>query len=825
LEILPSHHYQFSALLTSIASLSLVVLVYKKGVRKELRDKFSLYYFALFAWSFSVFLTTSIYNYELSYFFCQTTHIAAIFIPVFFLHFTYAYLDRDKSRIAQVILWIFYLLAVFFFVVVIFFRALFFDGISPKLSFPYFPNAGIFYTPWVISFAAAVFIAHLALFHALLQSSGLKKKQIRFFFIANLIGYFGGIGCFLPVYDLSMFPFPYGPYGVLLLSFVSGYAVLKHRLIDLKILIKRTIVFAFLFGAIMAIFSFVVFVFQNLLSKYMAANPFFSAAIAVVLIIVIYDNVRNFLIQMTDKFLFQKKLDYRVLLKEASEYLAHVDSLKQQSRLIVAFLIKKARIANASVFVFSGIDQQLRLRASRPIVLDSSLKVIRLTHPLIQYFYKVRAPVDLTLLRLAFEHEEVGSKKMELKEIIQLASLFKAEAAIPCFGGEAAEDVRKKEPHLRGFLFLGHQKSDEPYTKEDLDVFFTLAQESSIAFENARLYDEAVERRKALEKTNEELVKVQNQLIHALKEEEDARRQAQEARTATEEMNRELSETNEKLRTTQASLIVAEKNATMVGMAKAIGHEVNNPLTVVRLWTSKIFSTHLKKCYALLDKIPPDTPNGDLNKLKKILTDIENDSKRVHRGADRINDAVHTLTNILKDSKGKMTRLSLTVLVREGIEASRFSTYEENLSTCEIIEKIVPNVVIMGNQDQLLQVFVNLIKNAFEAMGNQKERRIEIRGDFDPNDPKLARLEFSDNGPGIPEGIRAEIWKQDFSTKTKKSDTIGAAGQGQGLFICKHIVESIHKGEITLESEAEKGTTFILKLPLADDRHDKPSGS
>jgi signal transduction histidine kinase len=177
---------------------------------------------------------------------------------------------------------------------------------------------------------------------------------------------------------------------------------------------------------------------------------------------------------------------------------------------------------------------------------------------------------------------------------------------------------------------------------------------------------------------------------------------------------------------------------------------------------------------------------------------------------------VKTLTDILKDTKGEKGPLSLLVLCREAREATRFLTYDENLSGCQIIENIAANIVIFGNLEQLLQVFINMIKNAYEAMVGQQERRIEIRGNIDPDNPKMARIEFADNGPGIPEDVLPKIWGQGFSTKIIKEEHIGAPGQGQGLFICKHVIESIHNGEIFAESTPGKGTTFVIKVPLAD---------
>src|SRR3989338_7012621 len=125
MEILPAHHYQFSGLLTSAASLFLVILVYKKGVDQYLKKRFALYYLSLFVWSLSLFICTSVYDYQAAYFFTQMTHVGAIMIPVLFLHFTFAYLN-SMSRIQRSLLWILYIIAAFFMVINLFFRDLFF---------------------------------------------------------------------------------------------------------------------------------------------------------------------------------------------------------------------------------------------------------------------------------------------------------------------------------------------------------------------------------------------------------------------------------------------------------------------------------------------------------------------------------------------------------------------------------------------------------------------------------------------------------------------------------------------------------------------------
>ncbi|HOE68521.1 MAG TPA: hypothetical protein PLH16_02540, partial [Candidatus Omnitrophota bacterium] len=211
-------------------------------------------------------------------------------------------------------------------------------------------------------------------------------------------------------------------------------------------------------------------------------------------------------------------------------------------------------------------------------------------------------------------------------------------------------------------------------------------------------------------------------------------------------MNRELEETNQRLQVTQASLIVAEKNATMVGMAKAIGHEVNNPLSTVGGRSIWIYRDDLKKCRDLVSRHDASLPEDFKKDLDSHFSRIEDNAKRIERSAKRIEVVVKTLTDILKNTRGEKGPLSLLVLCREAREATRFLTYEENLSGCEITESIGANIIILGNLEQLLQVFINMIKNAYEAMIGRPERKILIRGLIDPREPGMARIEFIDSG-------------------------------------------------------------------------------
>jgi two-component system NtrC family sensor kinase len=108
----------------------------------------------------------------------------------------------------------------------------------------------------------------------------------------------------------------------------------------------------------------------------------------------------------------------------------------------------------------------------------------------------------------------------------------------------------------------------------------------------------------------------------------------------------------------------------------------------------------------------------------------------------------------------------------------------------------------MASTNQMRQVMLNMIKNAKEAM--PKGGTLTVRTSREDN-KVLIRIE--DTGIGIPEEIRDKIFEAFFTTKQK------VKGVGLGLSVCYGIIKD-HGGEIRVQSEEEKGTTFIISMPI-----------
>ena len=115
---------------------------------------------------------------------------------------------------------------------------------------------------------------------------------------------------------------------------------------------------------------------------------------------------------------------------------------------------------------------------------------------------------------------------------------------------------------------------------------------------------------------------------------------------------------------------------------------------------------------------------------------------------------------------------------------------------------------LLGDEDKLTQVFLNIIKNCIESMNGKGMINIKTRIDYQAGNRKVVSIEIKDNGSGIKEENIDKIFTPFFTTKPK--------GTGLGLTISHKIILE-HKGSIKVESKVEKGTKFLINLPLLEE--------
>jgi signal transduction histidine kinase len=731
--------------------------VFSNNPRNVVYQKFFLFSLSIAFWSVGSFLVQFIPG-DAILAVTRLCYVSACFLPVLSMDFGISLVDARKFLPR-----LFYLLPIVF-MILLFFGDFFIRGLRqiPNQRF-YVTDPGSAYGLFFVYFVIGSLATLMILFRGAQHNFGLKKKQLQYAFVAYLIAAVAGLDYFLSVFKIVDCP-PIDDYLLVLTFAILAYAIIRHRLMDIDVIIKKTIVFGGIVLTVVSSLAVLLGLVQALIGISLGSlNPLILMIIGIITTVSIYRPMEKWLVMITDRYLFQKKINYRVLLREASAALAHVDSLKSQARTMVAFLIIKARITHAAVYAFAAPDRScLTLKASRPQVLDPLLRRIGLEHPLIDFFQAHQEPIEIHALEEAKGRGEVAEEAF--KAIASLMESLKAEAAIPCYGGEAASRFNPKAFRLKGILFLGPQKSDESYREEELDVFFTLGQESSIAFENARLYDEAVNRALELERINEELKR------------------------------------------THSALLEEKKRAVLAAIGKSMAHEIRNPITPMNshLYFGRKRLEEMRKIY---EATAPEAAGEDREKFLKNFNSVSEAFCEIEKCKDRIQGIVNTLYNLVAQKTGNKVEVKLDMVVDSAIEEVKYQNYWETLNQ-PVIENLIPRDLpfVSGIPQDLQGVFVNLIVNAIHAMEKTTKKVITIDAITDDESPNMVRVEFSDNGCGMSPEVQAKLFEHGFTTK-------GARGTGLGLFYCRNIIEKVHGGTISVTSRPGEGTCFTICLP------------
>ena len=240
-----------------------------------------------------------------------------------------------------------------------------------------------------------------------------------------------------------------------------------------------------------------------------------------------------------------------------------------------------------------------------------------------------------------------------------------------------------------------------------------------------------------------------------------------------EQLETEVDNTTKDLENVQEKLIRSERLAAVGELASGVGHELRNPLNVIR------------NCAYLLNMSLND--KGD----EEALNTLEVLDKQI--------DAANKIVTDLMD----FTRIKPPSLHRTDLH----SLINESLSYVTVPEKVNINSKFNGNKhqikvdpEQIGRVFTNIVTNACQSMNGKGE--LDIKTDIDDS---FVRVSFKDNGCGIPEENIDKIFEPLFTTKPK--------GIGLGLAISKRLIEQ-NGGKIDVVSKVGKGTTFSIDLPL-----------
>ncbi|MCM8796233.1 MAG: hypothetical protein NC928_06090, partial [Candidatus Omnitrophica bacterium] len=240
--------YAISSLLAVIICISLGIFVYLQGTRKILNQTFSLTSILIGLWCLFPFLTYIAPTDEKALLYGRLTYIAAVFTPSAFFHFVFVMIEIDKRKIEKDIIRSFYLISILFLAAL--FNPNFIKGIIRR--FPYSAVIpGILYPVFILFFGILCPYAIYQIFITSHHATGYRKNQLKYLFLGFFIALGGGILHLAAAY-IHKEPIPHD---LLLITWagITTYAIVKHHLLDINIVLTRAGIFALVYFPIVFI--------------------------------------------------------------------------------------------------------------------------------------------------------------------------------------------------------------------------------------------------------------------------------------------------------------------------------------------------------------------------------------------------------------------------------------------------------------------------------------------------------------------------------------------------------------------------------------------
>ena len=687
---------------------------------------------------------------------------------------------------------------------------------TPRANFIYGPAHRWFGLYFLLCFATGIY----TLWRTSSQASGVTRVQLRYLLLGISLTGVGAIttNLIIPVVWKTSKYSLLGPYFSLLFFSFSAHAIIRHRLMDIRVFIRKGVVYVFAIVVSVAIFALVGRPLMRAADYQHGDSVHPGTALIIALVLAIaFQPLKNHIQFYLNRYVYRESYDYQRTVREVTKNLGTI--LDLQSLLD---------------YLTEAIKQILKVETVLVYIWDPSR---RLFLPRLPHFHGSQYIPDLpdTSPLLTFLRTKQRCLIREEAEIDSAGDLVKAAThELATLGGEIAFPLAN-DFVVSGLILIGRKRSGDPYFVDDIDLLSTLSSQAAVAMQNAQLYRQVVLANEYLDNilstmesgviavdgtgrvsrvnpaaerltglSSDELGKsdpaaLPTMLAMPLRETlQDGKPRPQFETSITGPAGLvplvcSTATLQSKDGSTAGALIVfsdltrvkhlerekhiAERLAAFGALASGVAHEIKNPLVAIRT-----FAELLPERFADIDF-------------------REDFSKVVVREIDRIDNLVARLRGIATAPQAKLGAVDVRQPLADTLKLLRGQIEQTRTIVRTAVEDSDPLVTI--DDAQLKQLFLNLLQNAIEAMGYDGELTILVARRHSGAGNSIG-IEISDTGPGISQSVQDRIFEPFFTTK--------ATGSGLGLAICRSIVDA-HRGSIRVQNNVDRGTTIIVELP------------
>ena len=802
--------------LASVAALNLLIAfyVYRRNRTAAPNRAFALLAVAISVWAAAVAFshhpaTTHLWNLRLSF-------VAASLIPAALSNFALSIppVSVGFPRLSRCVV---AFLAIAFSIA----------SLSPLLGTSLTPRGSGFtavYGPLHRPFAVYVLlgfgysIAILVLKHA--RSQGILRLQLRYLILAfsipatlavatNLL-----IPIFLGTSSLSR----YGPLFSLLLLALVGHTIVRHRFMDIRIVVKRSAVYLIAAMGTGGLLILLILV-ANALMRDSHLFPYSEAVLALAAA-ALFAPLKRLLERATDRYLYREPYDYQRTVREASRTLADTIELEEILKYTSDLVRKTLQPTWIGIYLKSDEGNYEVGGGARDEGAPARLSALC---PLAVHMARTRDGIYTAEFIVGGKYGR-GVANEDVESDLRGLSI---EASVPLL----------EEDGLVGILVLGQKQSGEPYYSDDADLLTTLSNHAAVAIRNAQAHQRVVLLNEELMKilgtiesgviaatsggkislfnqaaeqlTGVEAAAVLGQpvdavpapiagLLTAVLTEGAGHSQLEFTQPDATAQRRPLICSASPLLNPRGEVVGAvavlgdlsrlkelerernriERLMSIEAIASGLVHEIRNPLVAIKTFSQLMPVRHQEP-------------------------DFRDTFARVTgREIGRIEQLLDRFRTLASTSNQPMTQLDIREPIANALESLRPFMEERGIRLRQVADG-TPKPVL-GNASQLEQLFLNLCLNAIQAMEPAGELTIRV-ADLSAGGGSSLLVEVSDTGRGIPEDLLEKVFNPFVTTKP--------GGTGLGLAICRSIADA-HHARLSARNNTERpGSTFTLEFP------------
>lgn len=693
-----------------------------------------------------------------------------------------------------------------------------------RATFVYGPAHRAFGLYFLLCFLLALF----TLWRTIRSAAGTRKLQLRYLLLGILMGGAGAISTnlIIPlVWKTSKYSF-LGPYFSLLVVSFSAHAIIRYRLMDIRVVIRQGVVYVSAIIASVSVFLGIAQLYKRSSGFDTSRIPLAEALVLAMIVAILFQPLKGWIQRSFNRYVYREEYDFQRTIRQASREISSTLDLESLLQYLTMTIEGTFKAEQVTIYL-QDIRQQGYVARERP---RSSSWARTAVSPsisqeaaLVTFMQKERRPLVHEEAIRDIDHNLLGAAALELRAL----------------GGDVVFPLID-EHSLAGMLVIGPKRSGDPYFAEDIDLLSTLVNQAAVAIKNAHLYREVVRvneyvdnilstmasgviavdasgqltlsnpaaelltgmilRRRPMLSYNE----LPSTLVGPLRETLLEGKAYSQLETTIQTQGGLLlplvystAPLQDKDGTTHGALIVfgdlsrlkelerekhrAERLAAFGSLASGVAHEIKNPLVAIRT-----FAELLPERFADID----------------FRDDF---SKVVVREIDRIDNLVARLRGIASAPQHQTGPVDLRQPISETLKLLRGQLEQSRTTVQYVVEDDAPFVTI--EDAQLKQLFLNIFQNALEAMGPGGQLSIRVARTHSSGSAWIL-ADVSDTGPGMSESVKTHVFDPFFTTKP--------TGSGLGLAICRSIVDA-HRGTIRAENNRDSsGTTITVELPAAD---------